>query len=73
MKLDQNSVLHSLESSEKMVGNAVQQAVSICKARRHVGMNYNLCGFMTSQSNMDVMVIFTSNVVCPYLVSDILT
>ena len=29
-----SSVLHSLESGEKMVGNAVQQAVSIVKARR---------------------------------------
>ena len=25
---------------------AVQQAVSIVKARRHVGMNHNLCGFL---------------------------
>ena len=29
-----SSVLHFLESGEKMVGNAVQQAVSIVNARR---------------------------------------
>ena len=35
----------TLESSVKMVDNPVQQAVSIVKARRHIGMNHNLGGF----------------------------
>ena len=61
MKIDQNSsdvvvflrsgyetgssILHSLECRDQMVGNTVQQAVSIVKARRHVGMDHNFCCF----------------------------
>ena len=45
-----SSVLHSFGSGEKKVRNAVQQAVSIVKARRHVGMNHNLCGFHVKKS-----------------------
>ena len=35
-----SSILHYLVSSEKMTGNAVEQAVSIIKAKRHVGPRY---------------------------------
>ena len=38
------SVLYSLEFG-KMVGNAVQQAVPVVKARRNVRINHNLCCF----------------------------
>ena len=44
-----SSVLHSLESSDRMVGNAVQQAVSIFKARRHIGINHTFYGFPVKQ------------------------
>ena len=44
-----SSVLHSLESSEKMVRNAIQRAVSIVRARRPVGMNHHFCGFLPMQ------------------------
>ena len=56
MKIDQNSsdvvvfprsgyetgssILHALVPSEKMIGIAVQQAVSSIKAKRHVGPRY---------------------------------
>ena len=40
-----SSVLYSLEFCKKVVGNAVQQAVSVVKARRNVRMNYDFCCF----------------------------
>ena len=36
-------VLYSLEFGKKVGGNAVQQAVSVVKARRNVSMNQNFC------------------------------
>ena len=38
-------MLYSLEFGKKVVGNVVQQAVSVVKARRNVRMNHNLCYF----------------------------
>ena len=38
-----SSVLFSLEFGKKVFGNAVQQAISVVKARRSVRMNHNLC------------------------------
>ena len=65
MKIDQNSsavvvflcscyepgssILHSLESGDKMVGNAVQQADSNVKTRRNVGMNHTFGSFPVKQ------------------------
>ena len=47
--------LHFLESSDKMYENAVQQAVSIVKACRHVCMNHNLSGFPVKEiSKVDI-------------------
>ena len=40
-----SSVLQSLESAKKIVGNPVQHAVSITKVRRHIGRNHTFCGF----------------------------
>ena len=83
MKIDQNStdavvflrsgyetsssVLHCLESNEKMIGNAVQQAVSIVKAIHHVGMNHNFCGFpvkkiSNSSNEVEIEICHTTNV-----------
>ena len=32
-------VLYSLESDDKLIGNAVQKAISIAKARHHIGIS----------------------------------
>ena len=46
--------------------HAVQQAISIVKARRYVGMNHNLCGFMVkeisnSSNTVDMEICHTTN------------
>ena len=62
-----SSVCYSLESGEKMVGNAVQQAVPIVKARHHVGMDHKLCGFpvkkiSNSSKTVEMEIFHTTNV-----------
>ena len=62
-----SNVSHSLESSEKMVGNTVQQAVSNVQTRRHVGTNDNFCGFpvekiSNSPNTVEMKICHTTNV-----------
>ena len=62
-----SSVLYSLELCKKVVGNAVQQAVSVVKARRNVRMNHDLCCFPIEKvsvfsNTMDIEVRDTANV-----------
>ena len=39
-------------SREKLIRNAVQQVVSIVKARRHVVVNHNFCGFSAKKNSV---------------------
>ena len=62
-----SSVLYSLEFGKKVVGNAVQQAVSVVKARRNVSMNHNFCGFQIEKisdfsNTMDMEIGYKTNV-----------
>ena len=62
-----SSVLYSLEFCKKVVGNAVQQAVSVVKVRRNVRMNHDFCCFpiekVSDFSNaMDIEIRYTANV-----------
>ena len=62
-----SSVLYSLEFGKKVVGNAIEQAVSVVKARRNVRMNDNLCCFPIEKvsdfsNTMDMEIRYTANV-----------
>ena len=66
-----SSVLYYLEFGKKVVGNAVQHAISVVKARRNVRMNQNLCCFPIEKvsdfpNTMDMEIRYTANVL--YLV-----
>ena len=66
-----SSVLYLLEFGKEVVGNAVQQAISVVNARRYVRMNHNLCCFPIEKvsdfsNTMDMDIRYTANVL--YLV-----
>ena len=66
-----SSVLYPLEFGKEVVGNAVQQAISVVKARRYVRMNHNFCCFPIEKvsdcsNTMDMEIRYTANVL--YLV-----
>ena len=60
-------ILYSLEFCKKVVGNAVQQAVSVVKAKRNVSMNHDFCCFPIEKvsdfsNTMDIEIRYTANV-----------
>ena len=66
-----SSVLYSLEFGKEVVGNAVQQAISVVKARCYVRMNHHFCCFPIEKvsdfsNTMDMEIRYTANVL--YLV-----
>ena len=59
-------VFHRFGYGKKVVGNAVQQAVSVLKARRNVRMNHNFCCFPIEKvsdfsDTMDMEIRHTAN------------